>query len=244
MPVNGTPQSAMICERWPMQLSAPNGEDSEPWFIDWVLRQKGQASKHVTAGFHAYRSLLGMEFTTASELFGGMGCQSLIIHHLFHPAVHYVQDSHPGACAHLEQLGIPGLGVHNADSLTGAPLAELIGLDFGDLTIHRAKTDYKPTLDIVFAAQPKAVVLTDIAGARLHLQKDRYEALMPFADCSTYAGYLQGLGTYLESTYGYGIRVCCYHNWSAVMSLVPSPGNTIIHPVPARPVGITLEGTR
>ena len=74
---------ARICEQWTMPLHKPK----EQWFLDWVLRSPKEVSGHLTAGWHAYKSLLDHidadEVETAREYFGGMGAQTLMIQSLF-----------------------------------------------------------------------------------------------------------------------------------------------------------------
>lgn len=239
--------TAVICERWPIPLGE---QGKSAWFLDWVLRRPKESSIHVTAGFAAYRSLRVAypeehPFETATEYFGGLGCQSLMIQEMYRPREHTVVELNTMASEHLRALlkGRPSATVRQADAFTVDYPADLVGLDFGNLTILQAQQGaLRPLLDQVFAAGPKGVVLTDIAGQRLHLQRERYEGLLNH-DCSTYPDYLEGLAKYLNDTYGYQALSCYYHRWSAVMALVPaSLGiSLVIEPVPEGPRGIELR---
>jgi hypothetical protein len=234
---------AVICERWPLKLGVPGGENA--WFVDWVLRSPVQSGRHVTASYEAYLSLRGAypqerPFGSALEYFGGLGCQSLIIRHLFSPPLHTVCEIHPEAVKHLRTL--PGVQVEQLDSLRYKGTAELLGMDYGNLTIHKAQRELRPMLERAFDSQPKAVVLTDIAGPHLHLHRQRYAEALGH-ECSDYPQYLHGLAAYWRRTYGYRVLHCSYHRWSAVMSLVPegTEGATRIEPVSELPRGIVLQ---
>jgi hypothetical protein len=232
---------AIIAERIKIPLGTV-GKDDDPWFLNWVLRKPAEASKHVTAGYAAASSLLGRSYGSITEYYGGMGAQALILQRLFNPAVHHVVDRHPLAVEHMRASLPPPIVVHRGDARAFYQPAELAVMDYGDLTIHKAQNDHKPMLDRVFAQAPKAALLTDIAGPRLHLQRERYEEELGVS-CATYPEYLAGLSAYLYKTYGYRIHACYYHRWSAVMSLLPEPGEPLITPVPEGPVGIQLQGT-
>jgi hypothetical protein len=228
---------ASICERW----TIPLGEQGpEQWFADYALREPAQVSRHLTAGYLAYRSLLPLHraqpFTSATEYFGGLGAQSLMIRRFFQPEKHTVIDSHPLAELHLHRLLGP-LGVRTVCANSYATLAEadLVGLDFGDLTAHRAvRGPHRNLLDRVFARSPRAVVLTDIAGPRLHLHAARYAealggsqapadyrlGLDSTAPFTSYEDYLKALASWMHITYGYHPLRIYWHRWSAVLVLV------------------------
>jgi hypothetical protein len=211
------------------------------WFADWAIRRPADSSRHVTAGWHALSSLkdAGYVFSSVLEMFGGMGCQALIAERLFMPAEHVIRDWNPAAARHLRRV-LPECTVEQADSyaLTGTN-ADLVIADFGDLTalqMIRGRARY--LLDAIFSGKPKAVVLTDIAGARLHLQAERYAKLLDH-DCGSYPEYLAGLSAWIRKTWGYRTLSCYEHRWSAVMALVPGDGeNAAPAPVPDRPAGI------
>lgn len=238
----------MICERWPMQLPE---QGADGWFLDWVLRNPSVVGRHLTAGFLAYRSLLTLfrtrELRTAREYFGGMGAQSLMVSSLFQPTWHEVIDNNPAAVAHLKEALQQRAYVRQGDAYAPeeALRADLVGLDFGDLTAWRLRPGEKQgeLLARVMKAKPKAVVLTDIAGPHLAVQRQRYEALLD-RSCQTYEDYLTGLAVYLREHYGLLLHHGYFHHWSAVLSLVPAASRPVaagqLREVPLRPVGLTI----
>jgi hypothetical protein len=204
-----------------MELPEP-GE--QPWFLDWVLRSPAQAGKHLHC---LYRSMYALQdhagrIGTVREYFGGIGAQALMIEDMFEPYQHVVNEYSLDAVDHLKSLG---LDVQHSDAynLAAAGTADLACLDFGDLTAWKAQEE-KPhgqLLSLVFALQPKAVLVTDIAARYLHLQKKKYEGILGFGTCDTYEDYLDAFSRQLESRYGYTLVEANYTRWSAVMAFVP-----------------------
>lgn len=240
-----------VCERWRMSLD-PGAADG--WFLDWALRRPHDVSAHLTAGFCAYLSLQLVydpgELTSAREYFGGMGAQALMIQEGVHPLAHTVLDYNRSAVDHLKRTlaGRP-VRVYQADSYDAGAYrpADLVGLDFGDLTAWRLRPGerHRALTDRVFGGSPRAVVLTDVAGPRLHLHRERYgEVLATGPDrLTSYPAYLYGLDDWLRAHYGYRMVRGYYHRWSAVLALVPtdvSPGEGVLAPVPDRPVGLEI----
>lgn len=241
---------AVVCRRWDVPL--PPGRESSRWFADWVRRDPAQASAHVTAGYCAYRAL-GLvygpgELRTAEEFFGGLGCQSLILRGLWAPERHTVHEQHPAAVEHLRGL-LPGADVLQSDSYAVTPAgADVVGLDFGDLTAWRLREGQpqRALLDAVFAREPKAVVLTDIAGPRLHLHRDRYARVLGAPELAGHRSYLEALVLWLRATYGCVLVRGYVQRWSAVLALVPGaafPGPGLLAPVPDEPAGLVLEAS-
>lgn len=243
-----------MLEQW--TLSVP--EDERDWFVDWVLREPSQVSRHLTAGMYAYLAVSMFygpgEIRTVREYFGGMGVQSLVIQQLFRPQDHIVRDYSSGAVEYLRELlsGRGGVQVHQADAYdlnSTDHRADLVGLDFGNFTAHRLRPGQKQRslLDAVMLAEPKAVVLTDIAGPRLHLHRARYGEVLGlpgYAPLRDYPHYLDALSDWLRAHYGYVVAQGFYHRWSAVLALVPGhrlarPG--YIRPVPEHPVGLEVK---
>lgn len=238
-----------VCERWRMSLD-PGAADG--WFLDWALRRPHDVSAHLTAGFCAYLSLQLVygpgELTSAREYFGGMGAQALMIQEGVHPLAHTVLDYNRSAVDHLKRT-LAGRPVHvqQADSYSPgsyAPAA-LVGLDFGDLTAWRLLPGqrHRALLDRVFSGRPRAVVVTDIAGPRLHLHRARYARVLRTDRLATYEQYLQALDDWFRAHYGYRMVRGYYHRWSAVLALVPtdvSPGEGVLAHVPDRPVGLEI----
>lgn len=240
---------AVICERWGMPLEQHS--DSGRWFADWVRRDTRQASAHVTAGYCAYRALSLVytpdEITSAEEFFGGMGCQSLIIGDRWQPERHTVHEQHPAAVQHLRAL-LPKADVRQSDSYAVQPSgADLVGLDFGDLTAWRLREGqaHRALLDAVLARRPKAVVLTDIAGPRLHLHRERYGSVLDAPALPSYPVYLEALVRWFQTTYDYALVRGYWQAWSTVLALVPAEnfiGLGMLNPVPDEPRGIELVG--
>lgn len=248
----------MVAERWPLEMRAVSKTPGEPlWWADWLARSPKEASQHIAASYGAYRSLLDVyspdDIQTASESFGGVGAQGVIIQNLFHPYWHIVQDYSADSALHLQNLFArsPGVLARQADSYVDEPFTpvDLVGLDFGDLTCWRTREGekHRGLLDRVFQSGPKAVVLTDIAGPRLHLQRDRYETLLGVGSCRSQEAYLTAFLGRLEVLYDYRLVAGFYHRWSAVMALVPvaaleaaSLPSTMrgLFPTPDRPCGL------
>lgn len=242
-----------ILEKWSMDLEESDAE--ETWFADWVLRSPKEVSTHLTAGWHAYNAIRDFynpgEIRTAVEYFGGMGAQALMIEHLFQPHAHVVQDYSAQAVEHMNRELPNRISVIQGDSYnpswTPWSSDDVVGLDFGDLTVWKTRDGekHRRLLDRVFAHHPKAVVLTDIAGPRLHLQRERYETLLGIGTCQTYEGYLEAFSDRLYELYGYHVVTGFTHRWSTVLTLVPKHIATsgdfrLILPTPSTPVGLEL----
>lgn len=239
-----------VCERWRMTLDPDGGRD---WFLDWALRRPHDVSAHLTAGFFAYLSLQLAyepgELRTAREYFGGMGAQALMIQESCHPLAHTVLDVSRSAVDHLRSA-LDGRPVHVQQADSYAPEsyvpASLVGLDFGDLTAWRLLPgqSQRALLDRVFSGAPRAVVLTDVAGPRLHLHRARYQRVLG-EHGPDYPSYLSAMGWWVANTYGYAPLRTYYHRWSAVTSFVPRDaslraGGHQINPVPDRPRGLEI----
>ena len=236
----------VICERW----TQPHvSEPTEKWFLDYAVRSPRDAGVHLTAGWCAYRALKGVHpegFASAVEYFGGIGAQSLMIQELFSPIHHDVMDNSAEAVRHICDQ-VEGVQVRQADSYdpgSYAP-AELVGLDFGDLTVWKTRPGerHRELLDRVFADEPRGVVLTDVACRYLHLHRQRYETLLGAGTCETYEGYLNALATRIEDLYGFRMVGGFMHRWSTVMAL--SPVGHRVHraefiPTPAHPAGLQV----
>lgn len=231
----------------------PLQKPKDKWFLDWVLRSPKEVSGHLTAGYLAYEAVAdiynGGQIQSAREYFGGMGAQTLMIQELLAPVEHTVLDYSPDAVTHMTDVVLEldaDIVVKQADSYDPSSCfpADLVGLDIGDLTAWRTRDGemHRGLLDRVFAHRPKAVVLTDIAGPRLHLQRERYETLLGLGTCRDYESYLNAFADRLEDLYGYEVQAGYHHRWSSVLALVPKGMSTlgIIAPVPSSPVGLEL----
>lgn len=244
-----------VCERWRL-TTADLGDRAQPWFLDWVRREPEQVSRHLTAGFMAYGALQQLygpgELRTVREYFGGMGAQTLMIQDGIRPEEHTVLDISPDAAAWLRS-GLRHRPVHVrcADSYDPAVHrpADLVGLDFGDLTAWRLRPGQpqRELLDRVMSGSPKAVVLTDIAGPRLHLHRERYAQVL---GCNPehlrdYPRYLLGLADWMRAFHGMRLVRGYWHRWSAVLAFVPArllDEDGPLLPVPDSPRGLTVHG--
>lgn len=243
-----------ICERWRIS-TADLGDGAQPWFLDWVKREPEQVSRHLTAGLLAYGSLQSVygpgELRSVHEYFGGIGAQTLMIQDGFRPESHVVLDNSPESVAWLRAgLRHRPVQVRYGDSYLPefTAKADLVGLDFGDLTAWRLRPGQKQRelLDRVMRREPKAVVLTDIAGPRLHLHRERYGEVLHRRPQSlnSYPTYLYALVDWMRAYYGLRLVRGYQHRWSAVLAFVPvdrlqAEGHIL--PVPDSPKGLTVH---
>jgi hypothetical protein len=218
-------------------------EPGEKWFLDYVLRSPRDAGIHLTAGWHAYQALGEVKMWNVVEYFGGMGAQSLMIQERFSPLLHLVLDNSQEAVEHIKKQ-VPEVAAAQADSYDPQQYrpADLVGLDFGDLTVWKTREGekHRDLLDRVFAGEPKGVVLTDVACRYLHLHRERYETLLGAGSCASYPIYLEALADRLEALYGYVMVGGFYHRWSTVMALVPEGERVPFVPTPETPIGLTV----
>lgn len=235
-----------ICEQWTIYCEQPDSE--EQWFLDYVLRSPRDAGIHLTAGWHAYRALaeLGVEAETALEYFGGMGAQSMMIQELFKPSMlHVVYDNSAEAVDNISRnLEYPVVAIQADSYKPGSWQAvDLVGLDFGDLTVWKTREGekHRDLLDRVFAGKPEGVVLTDVACRYLHLHRERYETLLGAGSCASYPEYLEALADRLEELYGYVMVAGFWHRWSTVMALAPAGSRGEFIPTPESPVGLEIS---
>lgn len=245
-----------LCGRWKIHVDESQRADSTPWFADWARREPEQVGRHLVAGLMAYSSLQMVygpgELRSAHEYFGGLGAQALMIQDGIRPERHVVLERSPEAVFHLRKLlADRRVLVCPADSYHTSSVApaDLVGLDFGDLTAHRLRKGepQRELLDRVMRQSPKAVVLTDVAGPRLHLHRERYaETLMTRPErLHTYTAYLVALADWLRAHYGYAVVRGYYHRWSAVLALVPTDrwpsDDPVLLSIPASPKGLTFH---
>ena len=224
---------ATILNEYEMDLTPPQ-EGDETWFLDWVLRAPKHAGDHLAcsyktfdaiASFYEEDILLG-NITSVKEYFGGMGAHAMFAQDLFTPSDHAVSDYSRSAVQHMQEV-LPGnVRVTQADAYdaeTPWP-ADIVILDFGDLTVFKAQQDQPRgiLLDKVFAMKPNAVTITDIAARYLHLQKRSYEPLLGEGCCESYEEYLERFSSLLQARYGYTMLQANYTRWSTVMAFVPA----------------------
>lgn len=242
---------AQIVEKFTMTINAPPPGRDE-WFLDYVLRDPKNAGVHLTAGWLALNSLKeiyrGDEIESAWECFGGMGAQSLMVQRLFNlgPGAHFIGEYSMDAVEHLKRVLPYDTVVKHQDAYDGTvPVADLVVLDFGDLTVWKTREGepHRDLLDRVFSKEPKAVVFTDIACRYLHLHRSRYETLLGDDTCDGYASYLRAFLSRLEALYGYSLVEGYWDRWSTVMALVPSEmmdHRGSLQETPEKPVGLEL----
>lgn len=217
-------RTALICEQWRVPV-ASEGHSGLPWFLDWAERRPREVSDHTACGYWAYSALANnmLEFESASEYFGGLGFQSSIIRGLFPLVQHDIADISSKSCAHLISLfgNERVVKVHCVDTTKHImPDAELVTFDCGDFTALTLTRHNGEILSRILERKPKALVITDIAGPRLHLQKERYSKILS-VNCDKYTSYLHGLAEYIRQTLGYDALAIYYTRWSAVMALLP-----------------------
>lgn len=240
---------AHIVEKFAMEIEEPE-EGHDEWFLDWVLRSPKNAGRHLTAGWLGLQEIfkLGLDIQTCNEWFGGMGAQALMADRLFPLTDHWVGEYSKDAVAHLKRVLPRNVDAFWRDAYDrGFPrplVADLQILDFGDLTAWKTRDDepHRKLLDDVFATEPKAVLLTDIACRYLHLHRERYETLLGAGTCGSYEDYLHAFQLRLQALYGYVPAVTHYDRWSAVMALVPegsAPWGELV-PTPDKPVGLEI----
>lgn len=238
----------LVAEQWEMAL--PDPDPDNPWYLDWTLKSMPSISRSVTTGWHAYRSLVGLQLPiySAREYFGGIGAQTLIIRDMFTTiADHTVMDYAPGSAAHLRKVLPDSVHVRQGDAYDRSTTfpADLVALDFGDMTVKKtdAGQPHRALMDRVFHLNPRAVVVTDVAASRLHLHRKLYEGLLGDGACESYETYLRALMVRFQVLYGYVVVAGFYHRGAAKLALVPDdvldmPGP--ISPTPESPVGLKL----
>lgn len=240
-------RTALICEQWKVPVAATGGSGL-PWFLDWVERRPKEVSDHVACGYWCYSALSDkmMEFQSATEYFGGAGFQSTIIRGLFPLYEHHIGEKSTKACLHLNQIfgGDFSVKVHCVDTTQHRlPNSDLIGFDAGDLTALTLTRHHGEMLSIICAERPSAIILTDIAGPRLPLQRKRYSQIV-WNDCDDYETYLHGLAEYLRRVFHYDALCIYYSHWSAVMALLPKAKikeTATPQRVPKSPVGFQWQ---
>ena len=221
-------------------------DDPKGWFADWVLRYPEASSRHITQSYQVLRVLRDSrelpEQIEVNEYFGGLGCQALAVQELFAVKQHRIAENNSQAWAHLFDTipGNPLVLLRDSYKDPLGPTANLELADFGDLTVWKMEHNkpYSDLCDHIFGGAPGAVVLTDIAGERLHLQAQRYSGLLgPFEG---YEEYLQLLGQYVASRWGYSPRYTAWQRWSSVTWYSPLPGPHTVTPVLNHPRGIEV----
>lgn len=217
---------ATILDRWVMELPEP-GEDK--WFLDWVVADPKHAGRHLACSYNTFESLLDIfprnTIDSILEPFAGMGAHALMLEELFQPGDHVVRDYAVEAVEHMKRVLPRNVTVQQADAYDpkNTDPAGLVAMDFGDLTVRRAQLDNPRgrLLERVFAHEPMAVTITDIAAPRMHLNRKHYEKVLGAGTCTTYPEYLRAFADHLTERYGYVLHEANYTRWSCVMAFVP-----------------------
>lgn len=236
----------LVCERWPLDLGQAGAAD-EPWYLDWVLREPSEASRHVTAGWAACKAVADVvdEIDTVHEPFGGVGAYAVIVQGLFSPMVHTVAELSDVAVRHLAT--IPGVTAQQADAFVdlGFGPRDLYVSDSPNFTAWQTRDGrgYRRLFDTMFGHEPKAVVFNDLAKARMHLHRQRYESMLGDGACASYEAYLHALLARLQVLYGYTLLAGYVGQKSAVMALVPEDTAPVgrLERNPTSPVGLTVQ---
>jgi hypothetical protein len=234
----------IVCEKWKLP-ELPQTENGA-WFADWAARRPWDVSAHLTAGYHALHSLWNLQAHPRMvwEPFGGIGAQALMVEELWPRSTHFVNDVSQDAVDFIKRVvpSRPGFSAFQADSYAPESFipADVIVADFGDLTVLRMEQPgkYHDLVERMFSGNAEAIVLTDIAGPRLHLVSGSYRPIV--GDFKNYQGYLRGLGIYVvEKYFRFHPWITFYHKWSSVTVFrsTPPPGRHIIRPIPSSPIG-------
>lgn len=192
-----------------------------PWFANWVSRRSKDASLHI------YTSAMAMEHLAEDypdpvsiiEHFGGIGAHAVLAHNIFRARSHLVQDIDEDAVEYMTSA-LDFAFVSRADAYGPFPPAQgsLQILDFPNFTIRKFMD--KPVrrfMDGVFTGgAARAVLVTDIAGPRLHLVRETYERILG-KELPSYPDYLRASADYISSQYtDWMPRVTWYTRWSAI----------------------------
>lgn len=222
----------------------------EGWFLEWVLRQPKSAGTHLRAGAFCLGWLQGElpHLGSVYEAFGGIGGNALVVEKLWPKATHVVNE-YDGQAVQFLKNNLPEKTLvtwADAYDLSTQNQGGLTILDFGDLTVRWTLEGDMPRklLDEVFAGEPSAVMVTDVACRYLHLQRQNYERILGEGSCVDYPTYLDAFRQRLEELYGYTMLTGYTHYWSTVMcftrpDLKLPPGD--FHRTPSEPRVITLQ---
>lgn len=219
---------ATILDMWEIDLPE-TGENK--WWLDWALAAPKHAGDHLAVSFRTFESLLNVyspgDFGSIHEYFGGIGAHALMTEDLFEPPLsHSVCDYAPEAVEHMQRVLPGGMRIWQNDAYgsNGFQHADLQVMDFGDLTVFQAQPGKArgDLLEEVFASEPMAVTVTDIAARYLHLQKRSYEPILGPGACDSYEEYLERYSRHLEERFGYVMLEGHYTRWSCHMAFVPA----------------------
>ena len=215
----------LIMDKWEMEIDDTKVEKSQ--------KEKGEKRsyfsflKKVSVGRQAkcrYNLLIRLQnkgIENAVEFFGGVGINSTMIQKIIEPENHYIYDYDEKCVEHLNKNFE---NVFQADSyqvMQGIKSKNaLYDFDFNSFTIKQLIENEKRVkngIDNIFSQKPKAVIITDSAKSKIHLNYKVYERLLN-AKIGDFNDYISAVDEYFQDEYNYSISHCYFHN-SASYSL-------------------------
>ena len=178
--------TAMVCGQWELPLIM-EGNDipmnpregkrarvSNRSYFHFISRRASDLSKEAICYQFLCQRLGKVE--SALEFFGGVGMTATIISNICDPQRHILMD-HSEACCRQLAAAFPSAEVHCVDSYSkmGEATADLVCLDYNTYTIGTWYKDRNQSTQKVISQRPKAIILTDSACSKLHLNAWIYE---------------------------------------------------------------------
>lgn len=209
----------LICEKWELPL-LDTGENSKSSFFSHTnqgeLSRRALAFEWLITGIPEDKAWL--------EPFGGIGLQSIIIQNISKPGAHFISDLDE-ACFHQLQSVMepyPNVNLACGDAQvileSFAPHAEVVVLDFPNMTPHKLPI-WTNVLDNVFLERkPRLVEFTDVSPRFLHLHKGKYSEILG-EPIETKEDYIRALSKYLSRNYDYSVVKAAYKSSTAYMAL-------------------------
>jgi hypothetical protein len=216
------------------RLTVPDPHPGDKWFLDWALHAPNQVGAHLRMGQAALRALAesGFNPATVHHPFGGLGGQALVSWKLWPEARQTIDEFSPAAYEHLVRSFIRETNlIRLGDSYKmSVPPADLYVADYGDNTAHRmadVKNPRRVLFERMLEHEPGAILLTDIAGPRLHMPKihaSYQRATGAEFPSNDYLAYLSAYERWLAGTFGYYATDVFYQRWSSILVLRPDVG--------------------
>lgn len=205
----------LVCGKYPLKVP----ENAKGGYLNYIKHIGGKhalAFDHVLESVHLYDP-------TVYEAFGGAGTFTSIIRGKMHPLTHFITELDVNCLISLynnfhEDPGVT-ISQQDARECIGKYPVELLVLDFPDVTIKRATELWSEELERAFSLNPEYVVYTDIANRYLHLQKERYSAIVgkPITNIESYVIAFSDL---FYHKWGYSAKQVAYHNEASVSLFV------------------------
>jgi len=205
-------------------------KDGKMSFLYWVKEHFPAVQVHGAGQLYVYKALkryieiYPQSIDRVYEYFGGSGIGSSIIQGLFRPVYHAVYDIDPLCVEHLRRQKFScKLHIRQADAKVAmledmhdpAIAPDLVAWDSGNSTaLYMGQ--WQEQLDGVFAQHPKAVQMTDISLARLHLQRKRYSEILG-RDFKNGPEYLLALADWVYERYQYRPLAMAYREFACMM---------------------------